>query len=115
MQVVKLSDTVQTLPRQVTCNVHGVAQCFLDVGTASAASAAGDTAASLLSHVTALYILHDLHSMHNQPDRSQQPSAPQAVLLHGQLWWQHMQFKLGQSCTHHLFKVLDRDRVLGPW
>ena len=41
MQVVKLSDTVQALPRQVTCNVHGVAQCFLDVGTACAATAAG--------------------------------------------------------------------------
>ena len=41
MQVVKLSDTVQTLPRQVTSNVHGVAQCFLDVGRASAAAAAG--------------------------------------------------------------------------
>ena len=46
-QVVKLSDTVQKLPRQVTCNVHGVAQCFLDVGTASAATAAGDNVVSL--------------------------------------------------------------------
>ena len=53
MQVVKLSDTVQTLPRQVTCNVHGVAQCFLDVGTASAATAAGGNAVSLTSYVTA--------------------------------------------------------------
>ncbi len=41
VQVVKLSDTVQTLPRQVTSNVHGVAQCFLDVGRASAATTAG--------------------------------------------------------------------------
>lgn len=39
-KVVKLSNTVQTLPRQVTSNVHGVAQCFLDVGRASAATAA---------------------------------------------------------------------------
>lgn len=114
MQVVKLSDTVQTLPRQVTCNVHGVAQCFLDVGTASAASAAGDTAVSLLSYVTALYILHDLHSMGLQPGRFQQPSEPQAVLLHSHLWWQHMQFRSGSSCTYDLFKVLDRDRGLGP-
>ena len=42
LQVVKLSDTVQTLPRQVTCNVHGVAQCFLDVGRAAASQAAGN-------------------------------------------------------------------------
>ncbi|KAL3142245.1 hypothetical protein ABBQ38_002589 [Trebouxia sp. C0009 RCD-2024] len=39
-KVVKLSNTVQTLPRQVTCNVHGVAQGFLDVGRACAATAA---------------------------------------------------------------------------
>lgn len=39
-KVVKLSDTVQKLPRQVTSNVHGVAQCFLDVGRQSAATAA---------------------------------------------------------------------------
>ncbi len=42
MQVVKLSNTVQTLPRQVTSNVHGVAQCFLDVGRASAATPASE-------------------------------------------------------------------------
>lgn len=43
LQVVKLSDTVQSLPRQVTCNVHGVAQCFLDVGRDAAQQAAGET------------------------------------------------------------------------
>ena len=31
-QVIKLSDAVQKLPRQVTCNVHGVGSNFLAVG-----------------------------------------------------------------------------------
>lgn len=31
-QVIKLSDAVQTLPRQVTSCVHGVASAFLEVG-----------------------------------------------------------------------------------
>ncbi|WIA36591.1 hypothetical protein OEZ86_007880 [Tetradesmus obliquus] len=34
---VKLSDAVQSLPHQVTCNVHGVAAAFLDIGRAKAA------------------------------------------------------------------------------
>lgn len=32
VQNIKLSDAVQKLPRQVTCNVHGVGGTFLDVG-----------------------------------------------------------------------------------
>ncbi|KAK9817001.1 hypothetical protein WJX72_008108 [[Myrmecia] bisecta] len=39
-KVIKLSDTVQTLPRQVTQNVHGAARGFLDVGRAKAQAAA---------------------------------------------------------------------------
>ncbi len=34
-QVIKLSDAVQALPRQVTCCVHGVAGAFLEVGAVS--------------------------------------------------------------------------------
>eukprot|EP00879_Flechtneria_rotunda_P025238 GHRR01026809.1.p1 GENE.GHRR01026809.1~~GHRR01026809.1.p1 ORF type:complete len:472 (+),score=154.55 GHRR01026809.1:87-1502(+) len=34
---IKLSDAVQKLPHQVTCNVHGVAGAFLDIGRAKAA------------------------------------------------------------------------------
>eukprot|EP00878_Enallax_costatus_P018725 GHUV01019729.1.p1 GENE.GHUV01019729.1~~GHUV01019729.1.p1 ORF type:complete len:327 (+),score=66.40 GHUV01019729.1:368-1348(+) len=34
---IKLSDAVQRLPHQVTCNVHGVASVFLDIGRAKAA------------------------------------------------------------------------------
>ena len=36
VQVIKLSDAVQTLPRQVTSCVHGVAGAFVEVGVASA-------------------------------------------------------------------------------
>jgi len=43
-KVIKLSDAVQQLPRQVTCNVHGVASCFLEQGAAAAAAAAKATA-----------------------------------------------------------------------
>ena len=32
LQVIKLSDTLQMLPRQVTCFVHGAAPRFLDEG-----------------------------------------------------------------------------------
>lgn len=39
LQVIKLSDAVQQLPRQVTCNVHGVAAAFLEVGRAASARA----------------------------------------------------------------------------
>ena len=56
-QVVKLSDTVQKLPRQVTSNVHGVAQCFLDVGRQTAAAAAGNASGCIQTfawHVHAL-------------------------------------------------------------
>lgn len=35
-KVVKLSDAVQKLPHQVTCNVHGVAGVFLDIGRSKA-------------------------------------------------------------------------------
>eukprot|EP00775_Hariotina_reticulata_P003919 gene3919-4173_t len=35
-KVVKLSDAVQKLPHQVTCNVHGVAGAFLDIGQVKA-------------------------------------------------------------------------------
>lgn len=40
LQVVKLSDAVQQLPRQVTEFVHGVPDSFLNVGSAKAAAAA---------------------------------------------------------------------------
>ena len=36
LQVIKLSDGVQRLPRQVTKNVHGAARSFLEVGEQSA-------------------------------------------------------------------------------
>jgi len=39
-KVIKLSDAVQRLPRQVTCNVHGVASCFIEQGRRVAAAAA---------------------------------------------------------------------------
>jgi hypothetical protein len=39
-QVIKLSDAVQKLPHQVTCNVHGVSSNFLEVGRRKAAPAA---------------------------------------------------------------------------
>jgi digalactosyldiacylglycerol synthase len=39
-KVIKLSDAVQRLPRQVTCNVHGVASCFLEQGRKVALAAA---------------------------------------------------------------------------
>ncbi len=34
--MIKLSDAVQNLPRQVTCNVHGVGGGFIDIGRAKA-------------------------------------------------------------------------------
>lgn len=41
-KVIKLSDAVQRLPRQVTCNVHGVASCFLETGRRVAAARAAE-------------------------------------------------------------------------
>jgi hypothetical protein len=38
--VIKLSDAVQKLPRQVTCNVHGVGSNFLAIGRAKRAATA---------------------------------------------------------------------------
>ncbi len=40
-QVIKLSDAVQALPRQVTCCVHGAAPGFVTAGAAKARSAEG--------------------------------------------------------------------------
>lgn len=42
LQVIKLSDGVQRLPRQVTRNVHGAARSFLEVGEQSAQTAKGE-------------------------------------------------------------------------
>ncbi|GBF99513.1 digalactosyldiacylglycerol synthase chloroplastic, partial [Raphidocelis subcapitata] len=39
-KVIKLSDAVQRLPRQVTCNVHGVGSNFLSIGRARREAAA---------------------------------------------------------------------------
>jgi digalactosyldiacylglycerol synthase len=35
-RVIKLSDTLQPLPRSIVCNVHGVRADYLDVGRAAA-------------------------------------------------------------------------------
>lgn len=44
-QVIKLSDAVQTLPRQVTSCVHGVASAFLEIGRTAPFSSRPVTAA----------------------------------------------------------------------
>ncbi len=42
MQVIKLSDAVQPLPREVTCCVHGAAPGFVDAGAAKARAPEGE-------------------------------------------------------------------------